>query len=139
MARPQLSTRVNQDIFDQVVAMETNQQRNRSDVVQELIIKGLSTTGYTPPTPSITDAAKKMTADHIQLNQDLNAWKAEAVKWKKRAKKLEAGETVQETTSVSHPLVTKIETEGIILQNGEEEIKITSLGDLFEFINKLKD
>lgn len=140
MARPQLSTRVEESVYNQVVEIETKRQINRSDVVRELIIKGLHAEGFVPPTPSVTEAAKQLTNDQIKMKKELEMWKVEAIKWKKKAKSKNGETSGSPTPPVPiHPLITEIETSGIILHRDDEEVNITTLSSLLDFISQFKN
>ena len=135
MARPQLSARVDQQIFETVVRIETETQTSRSAIVEDLIRKGLSASGESVPTVKVVSEAKKFATETTHLKTELGKWKNEAIQLRKQL--AQNGNTTVEYTK-SHPLLTDIEKNGITMTNGEDSVTINSLSDLLDFISNQK-
>ena len=137
MANPQLATRVVQSVYDTVNKIASDRGVNRSDVVKELIHIGIKNSDQeiTIPDGSVYKAGKKLAEQISNYQQEIKRIQKERDHWKQIAENKQS----DQRPTLSHPLITEIEEEGIQMANGDNEIVIKSLPALLDFITSLKN
>jgi len=155
MARPQLSVRVDQELFDTIKSLETSKGVNRSTIVQDLIMRGLNNSETTLPDQSAMQKAsatlKKLYAQLTQEQQKTQTYKKRAEEWqayaqdmeekatKQKSKRKELKQSVSGTLELqSHPLVAHMESGGLTFKRNGNDLVVTSIKQLLDFVLELE-
>lgn len=120
MNKKQISVRVPETIYTRILGIETNSNMSRSEVILELLKKGIDSSGGEPYSSSDEMKTTRLIAEE-QLQ-----FKKQAKEYRRRYEDLRNSVGI-----LKHPLLEEIQKEGIKM-NGNV---FTSINDLFDYLN----